>query len=62
MTLTGLGAALGLSGGAIASRVLVSLLFGVFPLDPVMYLGYDSIVGRSLRGRVLYTGLACAAG
>jgi putative ABC transport system permease protein len=39
MTLTGLGVAIGLGGAAAASRALITLLFGVSPLDPVTYLG-----------------------
>jgi putative ABC transport system permease protein len=39
MTLTGLGVALGLIGAVAASRALMTLLFGVSPLDPVTYLG-----------------------
>jgi putative ABC transport system permease protein len=39
MMLTGLGVALGLIGAAAASRALMTLLFGVSPLDPVTYLG-----------------------
>jgi putative ABC transport system permease protein len=45
MTLTGLGAAMGLGGAVIASRVLVSMLFGVSRLDPVTYLGVTSLLG-----------------
>ena len=37
MTLTGLGIAIGLAGASIASRALVTLLFGVTPLDSVTY-------------------------
>jgi ABC-type antimicrobial peptide transport system permease subunit len=39
MTLTGLGVAIGLGGAVVASRALVTLLFGVSRLDPVTYLG-----------------------
>jgi ABC-type antimicrobial peptide transport system permease subunit len=45
MTLIGLGAALGLGGAVIGSRVLVSLLFGVSRLDPVTYLGMTALLG-----------------
>jgi putative ABC transport system permease protein len=45
MTLTGLGAALGLGGAVIASRFLVSLLFGVSRLDLVTYLGVTALLG-----------------
>jgi len=37
MTLTGVGVAIGLGGAVAASRALVTLLFGVSPLDPVTY-------------------------
>lgn len=39
MTLTGLGIALGLVGAVIASRALITLLFGVSRLDPLTYAG-----------------------
>jgi putative ABC transport system permease protein len=39
MRLTGLGVAIGLGGAAAASHALITLLFGVSPLDPVTYLG-----------------------
>jgi putative ABC transport system permease protein len=39
MTLTGLGIAVGLAGASIASRALVTLLFGVTPLDSTTYVG-----------------------
>ncbi|HMA38613.1 MAG TPA: ABC transporter permease [Gemmatimonadales bacterium] len=39
MTLTGLGIALGVVGAVIASRALITLLFGVSRLDPVTYAG-----------------------
>jgi predicted permease len=39
MTLTGLGVVIGLAGSALASRALITLLFGVSRLDPVTYLG-----------------------
>ena len=39
MTLTGLGIAIGLGAAMLASRALVTLLFGVSRLDPVTYLG-----------------------
>jgi len=45
MTLTGLGAALGLGGAVFATRVLVSLLFGVPRLDPITYLGVAALLG-----------------
>jgi putative ABC transport system permease protein len=45
MTLTGLGAALGLGTAVFATRVLVSLLFGVPRLDPITYLGVAALLG-----------------
>jgi putative ABC transport system permease protein len=39
MTLTGLGVVIGLAGSALASRALITLLFGVSRLDPVTYAG-----------------------
>jgi putative ABC transport system permease protein len=39
MTLTALGVVLGLSGAVVASRALITLLFGVSRLDPVTYVG-----------------------
>jgi len=38
MTLTGFGVVLGLAGAVIASRALITLLFGVSRLDPATYL------------------------
>jgi len=37
LRLVGLGLALGIAGGAAASRLLTSLLFGLSPLDPIAY-------------------------
>jgi putative ABC transport system permease protein len=37
MKLVGIGIALGMAGGAAASRVLSSMLFGLSPLDPIAY-------------------------
>jgi putative ABC transport system permease protein len=45
MTLTGLGAALGLGGTVFATRALVSMLFGVPRLDPITYLGVAVLLG-----------------
>ena len=39
MVLTALGMALGLCGAAFASRALLTLLFGISPLDPTTYAG-----------------------
>jgi putative ABC transport system permease protein len=39
LMLTGIGIALGIAGAALASRGLVTLLFGISRLDPVTYLG-----------------------
>jgi ABC-type antimicrobial peptide transport system permease subunit len=45
MTLTGLGAALGLGGAVFATRVLVSLLFGIPRVDPITYLAVAALLG-----------------
>lgn len=39
VTLTGFGIAIGLIGAILASRVIISLLYGISPLDPVTYGG-----------------------
>jgi putative ABC transport system permease protein len=39
MTLTGAGVSIGLAGAALASQVMVAMLFGVSHLDPVTYFG-----------------------
>ncbi|MFQ5744405.1 MAG: ADOP family duplicated permease [Acidobacteriota bacterium] len=39
MTLTAIGAAIGLLGAAVTSQVLVAFIFGVSRLDPLTYLG-----------------------
>jgi putative ABC transport system permease protein len=44
MTLTGLGAVVGLGGAAIASRALATLLFGVSRLDPVTYFSVTALL------------------
>lgn len=45
MTLTGFGVALGLAGAMVASRALITLLFGVSRLDPITYLGVIALLG-----------------
>lgn len=45
MTLTGLGVVIGLCGAVVASRALITLLFGVSRLDPVTYLGVILLLG-----------------
>lgn len=52
MTLTGLGVVIGLGGAAIASRALITLLFGVSQLDPPTYLGVIALL-------LAVAGLAC---
>jgi len=53
MTLTGLGIAIGVVGAGIASRALVTLLFGITTLDAITYVGVAALLtGVSL--------LACA--
>ena len=44
MTLTGIGLVIGLSGALVASRGLVTLLFGVSRLDPFTYLGVIALL------------------
>lgn len=44
MTFAGLGVVIGLGGAAAASRVIVSLLFGVSRLDPVTYLAVIALM------------------
>jgi putative ABC transport system permease protein len=53
MTLTGLGILIGLAGAAIASRALVTLLFGVTPLDSTTYVGVAALLA-------IVSMLACA--
>jgi len=45
MTLTGFGVLLGLAGAVVASRALITLLFGVSPLDPITYVGVIALLG-----------------
>jgi putative ABC transport system permease protein len=45
MGLTGFGMLIGLVGAGLASRALVTLLFGVSPLDPVTYAGMTALLG-----------------
>jgi predicted permease len=45
MMLTGLGVAIGLAGAAAASQVIVTMLFGVSPLDPGTYVGVVALLG-----------------
>jgi putative ABC transport system permease protein len=44
MTLTGFGIVVGLVGAALASRALVTLLFGVSRLDPLTYVGVVTLL------------------
>jgi predicted permease len=44
MTLTGLGAAIGLAGAVAATQALVTLLFGISPLDPITYFGVIALL------------------
>jgi len=53
MTLTGLGIASGLVGASLTSRALVTLLFGVTPLDSITYAGVATLL-------VIVSMLACA--
>ncbi len=44
MSLTGLGAALGLAGAAGMTRLMSSLLFGISPIDPVTFTGIPLVL------------------
>jgi putative ABC transport system permease protein len=44
MLLTGFGIALGLAGALVASQALVTLLFGISPLDPLTYMGVIALM------------------
>jgi putative ABC transport system permease protein len=44
MVLTGFGIALGLAGALAASQALVTLLFGISPLDPLTYAGVIALM------------------
>jgi putative ABC transport system permease protein len=44
MTLTALGAVIGLAGAVLASQVIVTLLFGISRLDPITYVGVLSLL------------------
>jgi putative ABC transport system permease protein len=44
LTLTGLGIVIGLTGAAVASEALASLLFGVWRLDPITYFGVVALL------------------
>lgn len=52
MTLTGIGVFIGLLGALAATRALITLLFGVSPLDPVTYFGVVGLL-------VAVSGMAC---
>jgi putative ABC transport system permease protein len=44
MTLTGVGVLIGLAGAVVASRALITLLFGISRLDAVTYLGVVALL------------------
>jgi predicted permease len=44
MMLTGFGVAIGLCGAALASRAVVTLLFGISHLDPITYVGVIALL------------------
>jgi len=52
MTLTGLGAIVGLAGAVAASRAIATLLYGVTALDPITYLGMIALL-------VMVSAIAC---
>ena len=45
MQLAAAGMAIGLAGSAAVSRILQSLLFGVSPLDPIVFAGISALLG-----------------
>ncbi len=47
MTLTGLGAAIGVAAAAAATQAIVALLFGVSHLDPATYLGVIAMLAAA---------------
>ena len=60
--LTGLGVLIGLAGAAAASRTLVTLLFGITPLDPDDVWRRRGVVARGRGGRLHHSGSASRAG
>ncbi len=52
MTLTAVGIVIGLTGAAIASETVVTLLFGVSRLDPITYFGVVAVLASA-------AGVAC---
>jgi putative ABC transport system permease protein len=44
MSLTGIGVAIGLVGAAVATKALITLLFGISRLDPVTYFGVVALL------------------
>jgi ABC-type antimicrobial peptide transport system permease subunit len=44
MTLTLLGIAIGLAASAAATQALLSMLFGISPLDPITYVGVIALL------------------
>jgi putative ABC transport system permease protein len=44
MTLIGVGLAIGVVGAGIASHALVTLLFGITPLDAITYVGVAALL------------------
>jgi hypothetical protein len=54
MTLKGLGVVLGLGCAVVASRALVTLLFGVSRLDAITYLGVIALLGGCRQSHAGY--------
>jgi putative ABC transport system permease protein len=52
LTLVAVGVLIGIGGAVVASRALVTLLFGVSPLDPLTYLGVIALL-------TVVSGIAC---
>ena len=44
MLLTGVGAAIGVAGALVLTRLIASLLYGVTPTDPLTYAGMSVLV------------------
>lgn len=53
MTLTGIGIVIGIGGATMASRALLSMLYGISPFDPITYFGVVALI-------VFIAGIACA--
>jgi putative ABC transport system permease protein len=52
MTLTGIGVAIGLGGALVASRAILSMLYGITRFDPITYFGVIALL-------TIVSGIAC---